>query len=235
MKLAIFMLLASSAVAQMMPFPGPGMPVLPSGPKIVSSACAGGISDATTSPVNMTGATFFVVGFSSNTSSPGAVFSDSVNGGGYVNLITDASAPGGPYSFLAYRENSSASSSMTFTVAAAGQYTGFCVVGFSGIVTSGSLQSGTNLVNHGSLTTVAPGAITPGAGKNLIVTSVGDQSAAAWTIDGGFLIPAVIAFGPGNNYAAGIAYLIQTGTASVNPTWSSGSTPSATIAAFTGS
>jgi hypothetical protein len=200
----------------------------------VNSACAGGTTGATTAATDMTGANFFVFSVTRNTSSvAGTAISDSINTTGYVNLVTDTGGAG-PFSFLSYRENASSSSTQTFTVSAAGEFIGFCVLGFSGVVTSSSLQSGTNLANHSFGATVAPGSITPGAGKNLIISSIGDGDTGTWTIDGGFSTPVILPKGPGVYYAAGISYLIQAGSTAVNPIWSVASAPVATIAAFTG-
>ena len=71
----------------------------------------------------------------------------------------------------------------------------------------------------GSQPTVQPGSITPGATGEILVSSVGSTSQSTYSINSGFTIT-----DQANTFTPdfGMAYLIDSGSGAINPTWTRG-------------
>jgi hypothetical protein len=211
-----------------------------SGPAWVNEVCWPTVANTTTTSgtVNMAGTNFFIANVATLTGPGSITITDSLNSG-YAVL---ASVSGSPSTFMVYKENASSSSSMTFTATASSQYFGVCVDGFSGVITSGSFESGTNHTTLSSITTAHPGSVTPGSGHQLIVTGCSQgglgASPASYTIDSGFSTPVTQPWNSGVSYPSTISYLIQPSGTTVSPQWTTsditGNQFACSDAAFTG-
>lgn len=113
----------------------------------------------------------------------------------------------------------------TFTLNGTGIAGAINVMAFSGTPTSpyDSKQNGTN---SASAATIQPGAVVPATDGYLVVTgfSGGNTFGGAGSINLSFNITNQKALTGGSNYGTAAAYLIQPTAASVNPTWTLGST-----------
>ena len=213
--------------------PGPGGTAPMSMPALVGAVCTNGTSSA----VSMTGANFFVA------SVAGAAVGGSVSDSSRNAWIALTGAGSGPADQLFYAQNPTVTSSQTFTLGTGGSSTTLCVLGFSNMATSGVYEAGT-VNNHTTAaggTTATTGGTTPAAPINVLITSIanGTSGVRGSSIDSGFTLPSGgISTGSGGYWGNAIGYLIQTGTASQNPTWTmngtSGQNWQASIASFVG-
>lgn len=102
---------------------------------------------------------------------------------------------------------------------------------------SGMLQTSPVDQTNGNLTSATPGSITPSQANCLVITGFRNNGSSGTTptVSTGFTVTDAIAFlASGDNEGGGMAYQIQTTTATANPTWSPASTPSSVIASFFG-
>lgn len=99
---------------------------------------------------------------------------------------------------------------------------GFCsiaVAAFSGADVN--FPFGTFNVNQtNTVTSIAPGSITPPTDNCLVLAALGYRQTTAVSIDGGFTIAEQKAFISGQSIGVTLAYLIQTNAAGANPTFS---------------
>jgi hypothetical protein len=173
----------------------------------------------TSSAIDTTGADLIVVSTSGAVSNPGVT--DSA-GNTYTHII-GAGHQG--YNDLYYCAAPTTSGSHTFTC------TYDCaVLVYSGADASPLDQYAAYTSYNGAIATVQPGSITPSVDGCLIVTGLDENSGTGATIVGinsGFTIEQTVNHG-------GVADLIQTTAAPVNPTWTISSTANiqATIASF---
>lgn len=185
---------------------------------LVAHASSVGSNGTTTSAINTTGASLLVafVGFVFNNA---AVISDS-----YGNTWTPLTFHLGVNNCttqIFYVQNPTVGTGHTFSETGTSTYPALSVAAFSGTATSSvfDVQNGTNPVGA---TTFQPGSVTPSQNNSLIVTGFdNDQGSSAQdtTINSGFTITDQNGYGFGVNEGGGLAYLVQTTAAPVNPTW----------------
>lgn len=179
----------------------------------------------TTSAIDTTGADLICVYVSSDTGSSTGM-SDS-NGNTYTALTVHGTTnPNNPR--LYYCLAPTVGTGHTFTYGSTG-FPSILVQAFSGVASFDS-QNGSGSTG---ISTLQTGSVTPPTAGCLIVTGTGSQNIPS-SINSGFTISDSIQIGGGVHYAAGMAYLIQTSAASVNPTWTFSATTNAgsSIAVF---
>lgn len=172
---------------------------------------------------NTTGANFLCMSVSSSTGVSAII--DSLNATGWTKVVTEGT---GPSNELWYIQNPVVGAGHSITVN--GAFLGVCLLGFSGLVLTSTLESFAHNSTFGG-TTGQGGSVTPGTGQQLIIATCGGTlfgTPDALTIDSGFSTPVFIALVGGLNYAAAVSYLIQSGAAPTNPTWTS-NPPSSTV------
>ena len=109
---------------------------------------------------------------------------------------------------------------MTFTATATGGHPTIFVQAWGGAdLTAPFDQQNGNTAASG--TTYQPGSVTPGSANELIVSLLFGAGSGTTTIDSSFTISDQLA-STANAMAGGMAYLIQTSAAAVNPTWTRG-------------
>lgn len=179
----------------------------------------------TTSAIDTTGANLICVYVSSDTGSSTGM-SDS-QGNTYTALTTHGTTNPNA-ARLYYCLSPTVGTSHTFTYGSTG-FPSILVQAFSGVDSFDS-QNGSSAT---SISTLQTGSVTPPANGCLVVTGTGSQIIPS-SINSGFTITDSIQIGGGIHYAGGMAYLIQTSAASVNPTWtySSSTNAGASIAVF---
>ena len=99
-------------------------------------------------------------------------------------------------------------------------YGNLAVTAWSGsVATPFDQQNGTT---HLAVTSLQTGSVTPGTGNQLVIAAVstGAGSSGAYSIDSGFTISDQEAYVSGGGEGCGMAYLVQTSAAAVNPSWS---------------
>lgn len=234
MRLSLLMLLPLLGIAQTFPFPGPKNPttVTAAGPILVASTCAASTDggNVTTSAINTTGANALLFTVSYYGDPYGTSFSD--NKGNTVTLVTFSAR-----SAIGYVQNPNVGSGYQATYASGSNQPAICVFAFSGMSTTALYEGLSSEFEVNPGTSVQPGSLTPsGAGYHVFISGLNfDSTPATVTINSGFA--ATISAQPsGTNWGCGGSYLIQTGTAAQNPTWTSTVSEyvAATLAVFKG-
>jgi hypothetical protein len=178
----------------------------------VNAQTSGG-GNVTTSAINNTGATAFVACVGSLQGGTNTIFDSSSN---TWTALTQLSNPD-PTVQLFYVLNPTVSSSQTFSLTnGSGNTSGIYVYSFSGTGTfdQTSPSGGTKGAFVGSF---QPGAFTPTVNGELIWTCNTTNNSFTYTINSGFSSPAQTA-----NTNSGFSYLVQATSASINPTWTWG-------------
>ncbi len=171
-------------------------------------------SGSTTAAANTTGANLIVLAVQ-YLMEPTITVSDSAG-----NTWTALSAYGSyaeSASQMYYCLNPVTSAAHTFTVSGSGSYAQISALAFSG---AGAIdqQAGYAATTIGN-TSVQPGSITPSYANELIVSSVNNNGLYSISINDSFT---AYTYNQVNNvtFGGGIAYLIQTSAAAIDPTWS---------------
>lgn len=187
---------------------------------ITSTSFTTAASPTTSSAINTTGATLLVFTVANYVATnPTVSISDSAgNSWTLVSVGGGSDASANVY----YVEAPITSAAHTFSITSSNNYAGCQVAAFSGTATSGVLQASTTAEDYAT-TSIQAGSITPdGAGYLFIAFNAygGSETEAAGTIDSGFTMydPEAAVFPV--NVGATAAYLIDSGTSPVNPTWS---------------
>lgn len=124
---------------------------------------------------------------------------------------------------LYYCKAPTVGASHTFTASGTGIFASIAVQAWSGSAASPfdqqSGQAATGLTGQ-------PGPITPTQANELIVAGVAVHDPATLTIDSGFTISDQLSMVGGTYYGVGMAYLLQTTAATVNPTWTASTSTS---------
>jgi hypothetical protein len=188
---------------------------------LVAQAGAGSTNgnNVTTVAVDTTGANLIVASVTDYTTP--AVLSDS-NGNTWTALARSGSASS-PFTRLYYCDSPIVGAGHTFTASASGSVPTINVVAFSGALGASSYDSpNQNGATTGSnVTSIQPGSSgTPSVDGCVIVTACSVQTLNTLAINSSFTIANQIGFVAAQRFGAGIAYLIQTTAAAVNPTWS---------------
>lgn len=142
---------------------------------------------------------------------------------------------GGGVAEVFYCYNPVVNASHVFTISGSNSYAVMFVEAFSGSAAAPLDQQNSAVAN--STSTIQLGAITPTLGNELVVTVATNTGTATTsiTVNQGFLQPSSFINGVGGTFFGGMmAYLIQGGAATVNPTWTSNESDnhSAFIASF---
>jgi hypothetical protein len=161
----------------------------------------------------MTGANFFALFVTHNSTTDVLTVSDSQSDS--PTALTQ-SGNSQPTINMYYFQNVNGVSGETFSVTGSSSYPGFCVIGFSGMATSGVFESGTQSTANAA----SPGSSTSTyTGYNIFFTGSGagtNFSAAA--IHSGYQTPIAIT-NAADIYPSAISYRIQSGIGSQDPTW----------------
>lgn len=175
-----------------------------------------GAAPHTTTAIDTTGVDFLIGWFTySSASTPG--FSD--NKGNTWTQLTARQSP-----FVAGRflicHNPTVGTNHTFGwVNISGSTWGALVmVGFQNVKTTPASEGETGATS-GSTTTIQTGSITPTAAPALIVAGLAFENPATASINSGFTVDAQVNMSNPDHFGAALAYLIQSPSAAVNPTW----------------
>ena len=179
----------------------------------------------TSSSIDTSGANFIVAVWAIDDAVSVPVFQDNKGNGNatqsaaYFNYVGAGTILG-----IFYWENPIVGTGHTFTAAASNTRLAgaFSVAAFSGVATSSSIDQ-TSFANVGNTTSIQPGSITPTQNNELVITG--------WTMNGNGVTDTPTCSGTTAAYVtprggalpclgAGLAYVIQTTAAAVNPTWS---------------
>jgi hypothetical protein len=189
------------------------------------SARSGDNNNVTTAGIDTTGAKLIVVAAAY---SAAITLTDS-NGNTWTALTAQQSATHA--SRLYYCVNPVVGAGHTFTLSSTGGFPSLAVAAYSGAASSPFDQQNGSFAN--ASTTAQPGSVTPTSRDQLLITGLSYNSAAAASVDSGFTLlesQGVTA----NAWGIGMAELIQTAPAAVNPTWTQGASEeiAVTIATF---
>lgn len=138
-------------------------------------------------------------------------------GNTYIQAVTTSDVTRGASS-LYYCYNPTVGSGHTFSVA--GGYEAVSVAAFSGI--ADSPLDATSAANSGgnAVLIIQPGSITPSSDGELIIAGMGGgKTFSTVSVDSGFTVADIEPGVANQNYGSAIAYLFQTTTAAVNPTF----------------
>lgn len=180
-----------------------------------TAKASGNTQNVTTDPINTTGANLIVISVAWYSTEDYSV-SDS-EGNSYTPLTTRTG--GSQKNKLFWCVNPNVGSSHTFTATTPGGsgYPVIGVVAVSGAHSSPFDQQNGNGATSG--TSLQPGSITPSENGCLVVTGLDCGVGVSISINGGFTAD-TIGYVGAVNIGGGIARLIQTTAAAVNPTWS---------------
>lgn len=192
---------------------------------VVASAKCGftGLSTGcTTSAINTTTSNLIVLSYGFQAIATGLSVSDSP-GNTYTSAISNTGSPPDTASNMDYKISPTTSASHTFTfnaTAAFGWLTVLAVKDNSGIPST----TGTPTQACASATTtVSPGSLTPATNHSLVVSNVvyNDTTGGSGTLSvgSGLTIDQSLLQVASNHYAGAQAYLDQSPTAAINPTW----------------
>lgn len=182
----------------------------------------------TSSAIDTTGADLLILFM--NDTSAATTFTDS-----FSNSWATAAGPtsvNGPDSTIFYAKNAKVGSNHTFTLTATNQSPTIIVQAWSGSdITANDDQA--NQANASFTATIQPGSVTPTLNDELVVSDACCTVNVTLSIDSSFTISDQLGFTGSQHWGAGAAYLIQTASVAVNPTWSGGANyTGATIATF---
>ena len=217
-------------------------PSAPSGAALVAHTTgvfSTGNSGVTTSAINTTGATCLFVAVAGYASQTGADFDDQLTDskGNSWTLLSNSGVgqahgvASGIGLAVLYCSNPSVGTGHTFTQSPPASGNAYCAVAVAAF--SGTTLSGTPDVNIGaasaSNSSIQPGSATPAHNNELVLTAFAQLDAATVAVDSGFTITDQVGHGS-NNQGVGLAYLVQTTAAAVNPAWTGTFTSSALLA-----
>lgn len=201
---------------------------------VANIAVTGDTDGAMTGNIDTSGADLIVLGVASYVGNSAPTISDSKTNT-WTALTKQSTGSGGSIQ-LYYVQAPTVGTGHNFTTSGAGSYSGVVVAAFSGSQASPfDVEQG---ATTGSVTSIAPGSITPTTTTTLMLcgvqTNLNTDFGSAATIDSSFVITDRVSSVPALSYAFGLAYKIKTDANAENPTWSWTSTYEATcrIAAF---
>lgn len=182
------------------------------------AASVGG-ANCTTPAIDTTGANLLVVAIA-DFESGSTVLSDSK--GNTWTPLTRRAAVGSGAVQLYYCASPTVGSGHTFTATATASFPAIFAAAFSGAHTSpfDAESAGTVFeVAAGPRTTIDNANLTPSQNNALVVTGLGGGGVSI-LIDESFIITDSADLSGGNNFAGGLAYIIQTTAGATSPTWS---------------
>ncbi len=184
-----------------------------------------GTTVTATPAINTTGAgtgALLVVGVTTYTTTPVGTLTDNVGNTWILAKQKDAVGAIAPRILIYYSYNATTSATHTCS------YTTVTVTGFQSVYLasySGAIYLTDPLdqtaSNTGTSTSGTPGSVTPTQSNELIVTALcgNDGRNVFATINSGYTVTNSLKYSPANNFFGGMAYLIQTAAAAINPTW----------------
>lgn len=199
-----------------------------------------GVTGATSSSIDTTGATLLVMGLAGyQIVANSYTISDNKSNTWTPLTAKDTGAAQEARTQLFYVENPTVGTGHTFTWAYAGYGNATAIVAaFSGTATASVFDQQNGFGTNSSVSTVQPGSITPTQNDEVVLAMGGfsnNMNSGTGAIDGSFTIVDQREFGGSNVVGGLLGYLIQTSAASANPTITAptGSGPmSAVIASF---
>jgi hypothetical protein len=181
---------------------------------LISSTIAGSTNQAnvTTSAINTTGASLIVlVVVISNTQT-----TDPTDSAGNTWTALTLATAGASKERIYYCVSPTTSSTHTFSLSAT-FVPSIGVMAFSGTSTSSPFdQQSTGTQNFGF--TCQTGSVTPSVNGELLISGVSFQNSNTVSIDSSFNTPLQVN-NSSNNLGIGMAYLVQSTAAAINPTW----------------
>lgn len=173
--------------------------------------------NSASSAINTTGATLLVaVTVSYNPSGASTVTDSKTNT--WTALTTYKPTGASNNTTIWYAANPTVGTGHTFTDTT-GNFNLLCVAAFSG-VSSSPFETGTDTgLNGGLVSSIQPGSVTPAGNGELIISAGSNDGGAALLIDSSFIITDQVQAAV-TAYQGGLAYLIQSTAAAVNPSWS---------------
>ncbi|MFM2357274.1 MAG: hypothetical protein RJA61_11 [Candidatus Parcubacteria bacterium] len=178
-----------------------------------TGAGSSGGNNVTTGAIDTTGANLIVVVVSWYS---GAANTLSDSKGNTWTALT-AYAAGNTQQRIYYAYNPTVGSGHTFT-ATNSSYPSIAVSAWSGAATSPyDVENGSS---GSGITSKQPGSVTPSENNELIITGLGFDTSNTLSINSGFTISNQLNYTVGNYMGGAMAYLVQTTSAAVNPTWS---------------
>jgi hypothetical protein len=193
-----------------------------------------GVNGGTTAAIDTTGADLLLIALTYQ-GAAAPTFSDSKSNAAPTSIISAQNTNSNFTVALWYIPTPIVGTGHTFTLTRTGSFCSVAVQAWSGSSGSGTLDQSNGNASALFGTTVQPGAVTPGASGELLVTAVEADVLAGMSIGAGFTISDQIGFLSGTAEGIGMAYLVASGSLPTNPTWTS-SLPAdlaAVIATFT--
>lgn len=192
-----------------------------------------GANGGTTPTFNATGGNF-IVGYAIGYDAGVPVVTD--DQGNSITTLTRYAVTGDA-SIQAFYEESPASMSTghSLSISVASSFSGVCYFVFSGMKTSGVLDTGSDKGTNPASSSCQAGSETPSNSNSVSITGVSSSSNATFTVDLGFTANMLSNMaGSSSNFGGRASYLINSGT--VNPTWtpSSGGVGACSSAVFIG-
>lgn len=203
---------------------------------LLTHACAASsnTNTATTAAIDTTGASLLIVVISDYAAGVTQAAPSDSKSNTWSNLTTQTSSTVTRMR-ISYVANPTGGTGHTFAATGTTDYPTICVAAFSHVATTSpfDVQNGSNS-GSGSVTTLQPGSVTPGANAELLVTGLSFAVSGTASIDSGFTITDQSNYMAGAAIGGAMAYKVQTTAAAVNPTWTAGAASelSATIATF---
>lgn len=186
-------------------------------PILQASSSASGAGGGTTSGINTTDCDLFVIVVGFYSASPITSVSDSKGNSWSSLTLYNSSA----YAIrIYYCKPTSVDTSHTFTVSGTTIYASFGVLAFKNTAQSSvvDVENGTGTIATGS--SRQPGSVTPSQNNSLIITGIVYDGINSFSIDSSFTVEQQLSYIGGTRMGFGVAYLIQSTAAAVNPTWS---------------
>jgi hypothetical protein len=190
---------------------------------------AAGSAGGTSSAINTTGASLLVCAISCY-NGPGATTAPTDSQSNTWTALANHQSAGSDQTRIFYCISPSTSASHTFT-----QSNAYSIGNVTAFSSPSTPVVGSEVSANATATTIQAGSLTPSAANNLIVSAVGANvgGSAASSVNGGFTITDTAAYTSSVSHGASMAYLVQAGATSVNPTWTfSASVPMVAVNAY---
>lgn len=179
-------------------------------------------NDVTVSGLNTTGASLLVALVGSEVGGTGGTFSD--NKGNTWTPLTLYTGQGHPQIQFYYCSNPIVDTGHSFTYAGSLRYPTLQVSAYSGTVLGASPVAYNGNAPGTNASTIQPGSVSPGSLNGcLFLAGLGSQATGTVSIDSGFTIIDQTPFVTAQHYTLAVAHNIQGSAASLNPTWTNGS------------
>lgn len=200
--------------------------VAPASAALIAHAHVAGVaaSDATTPPIDTTGATLIVVGLQSVVDPIGATdLTDSVGNTWVAGTLFSGSSSRHARMFYCINPTTNSSHTFSYLTSAGAFYPVVSVSAFNNTPAGAFDQETTGTETLSAGVTVQPGSLTPANANNLIVTFLSGDAYDTISINSGFTISDALGKVGGLTQGGASAYLVQSATTAKNPTWTVGS------------